>query len=286
MVKNLFFCFCCGLFFSVDAQDCNVIVFHSEFEEDQFSKPQNQLAQLLMADESATMDEYIQFDRELDDYINSLKIKRAKTKKNKDFISFVFYRTHRKYLKRYAPFTSLASLSKSGKYDCLSATSLYSYIFSELGIDHSVIETSYHIYLKINADEGDLLIESTDPIYGFVDRQNEIEERLNEIDKDAVAVENTYSFTSVVNDKISFQELIGLQYYNLAVAAFNAQNYENAINLLSKGLIFRNHSRTTEFGLVIAQAVMKDDDLDQDSKLGYVNKLQRLFHSSTTLASR
>ncbi|MEM1407413.1 MAG: hypothetical protein AAGG59_11600 [Bacteroidota bacterium] len=286
MVKNLFFCLCFGLFFNVHAQDYNGIVFHSKFEKDQFSNPENPLAQLLMADESATMEACIQFDRELDDYIHSLKIKRAKTKKDKDFVSFVFYKTHRKYLKRYAPFTSLASLSKSGKYDCLSATSLYSYLFSRLGVDHQIIETRYHIYIKVNTDEGDVLIESTDPIYGYVDRQNEIDERLNEIDKDVVSADNTYSFSAMVNDRISFKELIGLQYYNLAVNAFNGQHYESAIHLLSKGVIFRNNTRTIEFGLVIAQVIMKDDNLDQEQKLAYVNKLQRLFHSTTTLASR
>lgn len=286
MVKSSFFCLCFGLFFYTNAQNFNDLTFHSSLEKDHFGVSHDRLAQLLMADESITQEEHLAFKVELDEYVVSLKAKRNKIKRNKDFISHIFYKTHRKYLKRYASFTSLGALSRTGKYDCLSATSLYSYLFSKLDIAHNIIEASYHIYINVETEEGNVLIESTDPIYGFVDNANDIDQRLNKINTEVPKGKEAYTFASIVNEIISENELVGLQYYNRAVASFNIQEYEAAINFLSKGLVYRNNTRTIEFGLVIAQSIMGDENLDQDTKSAYVNRLQHLFHDNVALASR
>lgn len=288
MVKSLFFCLCFISFFGTYSQNQSELDFHSSFEANHFSESDSYVAQLLMADLSVTPAEYSTFKAVIDNYLSTLKAKRGKFKTEKDFVSHIFYKTHRKFLKRYSQFTTFAGLMRSGQYDCLSATSLYSQLFTQLDLQHSIIETNYHIYLKVITEKGEILIESTDPIYGFVDSQKEIEKRLNEISDENTTSDdkNNYQFAADVNDVITPTELIGLQYYNLAVAAYNKHNYETAISLLTKGLVYRANSRNIEFGLVIAQSIMRDESLEQDKKLLYVSKLQRLFHHSQAVASR
>ncbi|MEM6522742.1 MAG: hypothetical protein AAGF85_05050 [Bacteroidota bacterium] len=286
MLKSSLVCLFLGLIFSVHAQDFQEVSFHSEFENVHFQNNSQPLAKLLMADATVKSIDYFNFREELSVYINGLQSKQTRFKKEKDFVSHVFYKTHRKYLKRYVPFTTLGVLAKTGKYDCLSATSLYSYLFTKLGVHHSIIETNYHIYIKVSTSEGDLLIESTDAIYGFVERSDEIKTRLKQMDKEESQPDNAYRFTSTVNEIISPTELIGLQYYNQAVSAFNEQRYSESIDFLLKGLIFRNNPRTIEFGLVLAQGIMKDDRLDQNSKLTHITRLQRLLHDNIAVVSR
>ncbi|MEM7108421.1 MAG: hypothetical protein AAF519_09360 [Bacteroidota bacterium] len=287
MVKSSLLSLLLGLLATVKGQDFQVINFHSEFERAHFDDTSNSLARLLMADATTRHHDYIAFHDELNTYLKGLQSKQSKFKRKKDFISHVFYKTHRKYLKRYTPHTSLVTLSKTGRYDCLSATSLYSYLFSTLSISHKIIETNYHIYIVIDTEEGKILLESTDPIYGFVDDKDEIQSRLDDMDLKESKANDSYTFAATVKEEISPVQLIGLQYYNAAVKAFNDQQYEVSIDLLAKGIIFRSNSRTMEFALVIAQGIMQNESLNQKTKISHVNKLQRILQSgSAVVASR
>ncbi|MEM9859304.1 MAG: hypothetical protein AAF843_18240, partial [Bacteroidota bacterium] len=194
MIKNSFLSLWLGLCISASAQDLERINFHSEFEANYFTNVDEALGRLLMADPDASDFDLRELTEKLTGYIQGLESKRSKFKRQEDFISFVFYKTHRKFLKRYTPYTSFRTLSKSGAYDCLSATSLYSYLFHALDIEHTIVETSYHIYIIANADNNSILLESTDPIYGYVKDKKEIQQRLAEINGKNAPANDQYNF--------------------------------------------------------------------------------------------
>ena len=104
MVKSLFFCLCFISFFNSYSQDD--IIFHSDFEKENFSDSDAYVAQLFMADAGVTTAEFLYFRTQLDHYALNLNSKRSKFKTQKDFVSHIFYKTHRKFLKRYSPFTT------------------------------------------------------------------------------------------------------------------------------------------------------------------------------------
>ncbi len=285
MIRSSFFCL--GFIFCVSSFAQNSTTFHSAFEGEFFNVVDNRLGQLLMADQSVSKAEYQLYKNKLDEYIAGFEDKLHKYKTRQSLVSAIFYKTHRKWLKRYQSLTAFGQMLKTGNYDCLSATTLYSYLFDELGIDHQIVETRYHIYITIPTEDGEFLIETTDPIYGLVTDQKEVAERLASFEvKNNQVMQDAYTFSSMMNEPISGLELVGLQYYNASVHAYNQQDYANAIDLLLKAVVFRTSARNNEFGLLIAQTVLNDEKLTDQMKFQYIGKVQRLLQGNVTIASR
>ena len=107
--------------------------------------------------------------------LSHLENRQGKYRMEDDFVEYLYYYTHRKLLKTYSEYPTIEETLVSGNYDCLTATAIYSILLNELSIEHAVVETNYHIYIIVNPDsERELLIETTDPRYGFIDDQSEI----------------------------------------------------------------------------------------------------------------
>ncbi|MCB0487863.1 MAG: hypothetical protein KDC99_05275 [Cyclobacteriaceae bacterium] len=161
------------------------------------------------------------------------KLGEKERKSDRQFLRSVFNLTHRQVLKQYDQYATFGELFESGRYDCLTATALYSVVLSKLGYAHSVIETNYHIFLLINSDEGQILMESTDPIGGFEYNQERITNRIEQYKKDAaVVLANQAASGYLLFNEVSMDELKGLLYYNQCVKAFNNQQWMEAIKNL------------------------------------------------------
>ena len=287
MVNKLFFCLSCIIVFKLEAQTPGDIAFHSTYEKRLFFTGEGDLAQQLMADARVSEREKENFSNTVDEYVQHLITKQAKYRSGLDFVSMVFYKTHRKFLKRYRPFTSFAEMLRTGNYDCLSATTLYSILLDRLQIDHEVVETTYHIYMNITTPDGQALIESTDPIYGFESDPKEIKKRLESFySKAPRSKDDQYLFATEVHDRVSPTELVGLQYYNASIEAYNRGRLEDAIDLLQKALFFRRNPRMNEFGLLLAQTVLEHSTLSAEMKSSYINRIARELGLEITLASR
>ena len=59
------------------------------------------------------------------EYVADLASKRNKGLADEDFLSTLYYKTHKKFLKNYRAYSSFGEVLQEGKYDCLSATVLY-----------------------------------------------------------------------------------------------------------------------------------------------------------------
>ena len=213
-------------------------------------------------------------------FSENLKKKRAKYKKEADYWKHVYYKVHRKYLKRYRSPSTLEDVLVTGEYDCLSGTALYALIFQELGADYHIIETNYHVYLTINVAGETILIEATSPLEGFVSDGDQVK-KLQEIytnnfdDGDWTDI-NYYKLQQVLNNPISLQELRGLQYYNLAVQAYNNQDLAAALDLQDKALGLYPCGRLEEMMAVMLKTLEKDLVLDSAFKEHYLTKYQKL----------
>lgn len=161
-----------------------------------------------------------------------------------DFVEYLYYYTHRKLLKTYTKYPSIEETLLEGDYDCLTATSIYSILLSELSIDHSVIETNYHIFIMVNPDTTDeILIETTDPRYGFVKGQDEIQASKEGYLKSNIEERNTLiSFDFNIERGLEQKELIGLLYYNQSIRKINQGDWDEAMTFAKKA--FEYYSRT------------------------------------------
>lgn len=174
----------------------------------------------------------------------------AKDKKSDhQFLKSIFNTTHRQLLKEYKQYSDFGDIFETGKYDCLTATALYSIVLNRFGYEHAIIETNYHIFLLIESPEGKFLIESTDPLNGFEYQNEKIEARISRYKLDQEEAEkdkSIYSFGYKLFDEVTPQQLTGLLYYNQCVKAFNEQQWSEAAQLLRASKKYYNSPRTSE----------------------------------------
>jgi len=90
------------------------------------------------------------------------------------FVEHAFYYIHKKLLKNYEQYASISETIATGKYDCVTASTVYSVFLMELNISFSVIETNYYMYILVYPNtENEILLETADPLNGFnSDKQN------------------------------------------------------------------------------------------------------------------
>ncbi len=153
----------------------------------------------------------------------------------------------------YAPFYEVI---KKGKYNCVTGTAYFSYLLNELGYQTEIWETPFHVYLTTRNSKGErILIESTDPDFGFVRSRARIEElealysrfdgnwglehaQVGEIQTEVEKENGEY------RKKISLVELNGLQYLNMGVTALENGQTKRAYSYLSKADFFYPSPRT------------------------------------------
>ncbi len=184
------------------------------------------------------------------------KLRAKRTKSDHQFLRAVFNITHRQLLKQYEQYASFDEIFESGKYDCLTATTLYSALLKDLGYQYTTIETDFHIFILVHSAEGDVLFESTDPLDGFVNQPDQIEARIASFKADSM---------SPLFREVSNTELIGLLYYNQSVKAFNNREWSRSLELLSKARSCYQSSRISELETLLANVMTEVAALDRQS---------------------
>lgn len=257
-------------------------VFHSELEQgvlkDYLAAEELPILKLqLISDAGIDHESVQQHESLLSEWVTDLKIKQTKAKHQEQFIAQMFYKVHRKLLKNYKPFSSFHTTLSNGDYDCLSGTTLYAVLLNRLGYDFDIVETNYHIYLRVKLSDAQIvLLESTDPINGFINNPQEIKARLAQYDEGNSKTQDfqeEYVYDVKLNSDLAFNNLPGLHYYNESVEAFNSSNILDAIALLQKAEIFYKSERIAEFGSVLAQALLSNNEITRDEKRAYLAKI-------------
>ena len=189
----------------------------------------------------------------------------SKTKKSdRKYLLGVFTQTHRQFLKEYRQYSSFTNIFEDGTYDCVTATALYSLLLTELGFEYEIVETKYHIFILVDSPEGQMLIESTDPINGFEYQQERIDRRIAQYLTDnelSIAQLNTSKDILPINSVTPFQ-LTGLLYYNQCVKQFNENQLRVANNLLSKARHYYDSPRMSEMENILRnQMVLSKEEI-------------------------
>ena len=165
------------------------------------------------------------------------------------FLKRLFYKVQRDYLLNYENNVDLGSLfNDQRKFDCVTGTALYALLLDALEIDYSIKETDFHVYLLVHLDGKDLLFESTDPHYGYIDNPVEIGQRIREYRTgeafgiaesewvNNASPSDEFTILYFRDNVISLMELAGLQYYNLATDAFNNGKQNEAVANIEKAI--------------------------------------------------
>lgn len=233
------------------------------------------------------------YQAKLNEFVEKLSEKRRKYNDDERFLSYAFYKVNQKFLKRYRAFTSPALLFETGEYDCLSGTTLYALILDRMNIKYDIVETNYHIYLRVQHKNKVFLMESTDPMYGFIADQQEVADRLRGYDNDidnrqgqSIQDKEVYVFETVVKENIDLYDLAGLHYYNAAVHSFNQEDISSSINNLEKAVVFYFSPRISEFGTLMARTLLEVDQVNEEAKRSYLNRINNLLNAQSSYAVR
>ncbi len=219
-------------------------------------------------------------------YLNQLEKKKAAFKNERDFLRFVFHKTHQKFLRHYEAYASFSDLLQTGKYNCLTGTALYSILLDHFNITYSTIETNYHIFILAKADGVPVLLEATDPLSGFVENEKELASKLehyrdNSLENPSRSKEQVqYEFSFNLWETVSLQELTGLLYFNQAIKSFNEKHLEEATAFLMKAAQFRPSERMEEFSSIV-MAMVKESELTTAVKQTLVTQLKQVKKQST-----
>jgi hypothetical protein len=197
---------------------------------------------------------------------------------DKDRLHKVFKRMKSVFLKKYAAYSDFDELFTTGRYDCLTATAVYSLVLDRLQYSYEIIETNYHIFLLVQTSEGEVLIETTDRFGGFVTGAAAIAARSGNY-KANVLASNTghqyFRYSFKLYQRISAVNLNGLLYFNQAVKAYNQHMLLESTEFLEKANINFSSPRCEELGILLTRSVMQSA-LDEEAKAACLSHLNHV----------
>jgi hypothetical protein len=260
-MKTLFrlflFVFFIGNLNSLSAQDTTLVKpkelhYTSDFEKQYFEeffktgKP-NLLALSVSLNELTTQFEYNKIKGAIDLLIAESD---SKVKDEKDIykkVKFIFEKVHTKLFKKYDINSHFDKIFSDGIYNCVTGSMLYGFIFDHYGIPYKIMEKPQHVYLIADPDNKRILVESTDPTSGYflpsekykkefvdylVKSKTVSKDELNNQGYDSIFNKNTYA-----DEKINFQQLVALQYYNSTLEFVNKKDYQSSLNQIQKAYV-------------------------------------------------
>ena len=225
------------------------------------------------------------FDSSFSPFIASIK-----SKKTSDFkiVQRLFNKAHRDFLKNYVAYSQVDDIFKTGNYDCLSGTYFFARALDELKIPYKIFETNYHIFLTVQTDRGEILLETTDQVNGLVRNQKSIDERISSYQQTRSNTSNAELYLSRIRifHELHTQQLPGLLYFNRAVEAFNKNDLSNCCLFLEQAWKIYDNQRIEVFAPILLHSI-EVSQIEKSSK----EKLMRLIQthqqsSSRTIASR
>ncbi len=218
------------------------IAYHSDFEEAAFSS-KDPLKIIVASQAEIDQTKFNKIQLDLDALLLKLKNKQEKYRDQEAFLAWAFYYVHRKNLGWYDQYVSFGDLFINKKYDCLTGTTLYSYLLDKLGFPFTIHELDYHIFIVVHLDEKKILLEATDPLDGFIVDNDLIQQRIEQFIsegnrslsvKGVGEIQQEMQGTLSVNQTVDLKKLAGLQYFNLAVKAYNEKDLSSATSHILK----------------------------------------------------
>lgn len=212
-------------------------------------------------------------------FLNMLSDKREKFKNEQTFLEHVFTKTHQRFLKQYKEYATFNELLLEGNYNCMTATALYALILEHLGFEYEIIETNYHIFLVAETAYGPVLLETTDPLQGFVTKNQEIERKISQYRQNTQVESNNnktyYQYNVSLFNSIGLKSLHGLLYYNLAVDAYNKQDLLSTVDYLEKACLLYESQRLEEFSKIIVLTLL-ESKINTEIKENLLRRIQSI----------
>ncbi len=226
--------------------------YHSEFEKSavtNFFEAKKDTFKLFLA-----IDEEMTFEKANGHYKTYLRVydlfqeKKIDTKKINPKIKISYSTVHSRFLNKYVDDVFFSDMFKTGIYNCVTASMLYSMVFDQISIPYKLMASSNHVYLVANPGTKSVVIETTNPgfekaiftgefkqQYVFYLRSSKL---ISESEYKSKSVEEIFEEKFNEVKEVEFSNLIGFQYYNKALTNIRNNNIEDGYELCQKAYFF------------------------------------------------
>lgn len=168
-------------------------------------------------------------------------------------VKYIYDYVHKQFLKVYKLQNSFADIFSNGEYNCVSASALYSIIFTKLDIPYTVIEAPQHVYLVAYPQTLKIMIETTSPEKGYYQfNDNFIHQYVKVLYNAKLISKEEYegNSASTLFDKyyfnskgLSLSEVASLQFSNYCIYNLEEKKYTEAIEEIKKAYYLNPYDR-------------------------------------------
>lgn len=208
--------------------------------------------------------------------INTTKFQTLKPEKK---IKAIHEAVQKQCFIKYELNTTFDQVFTSGQFNCVTGTALHGMILTKLDIPFEIKETEDHVFALSYPNQVNIKLEATDPMqktFKFNDKFKEgwveylVNSKLiNLAERSNSSVDELFNKYYFNNTHLSLKELVGLQYYNNAIALMEEKKYAEALTQIEKAYIFYPSERieyTMQIILAMALTQTKYDNIE-DAKL-------------------
>lgn len=268
----------------------NDIQYHSDFEKEVLSNSIvngqfNYLGLYLAGDSAVEKADYNRVNEALQTLINKYKTKKYQKLKDSKKVKQIYLDVHKSLLDKYDQTKSFSSIFEAGDYQCVTASMLYSLVFSKLGIPFEIKLLPTHTYIVAFPDDHYILVETTDPKKGTVvfddrfkvDYINFLREQklISSEEFENGMIEELFDQYYMEPVTINQKQLAGAQYFNLSLVAMANRNFITAYHFMEKSYFLQPSNKNTFLLLyALANALDQLNVSDADYSL-YLGKLMR-----------
>jgi tetratricopeptide (TPR) repeat protein len=225
---------------------------------------------VMNANQELGKDKVEAMENSLQTVFDELEKEKEKSSSDKKLLSAVFTKLFDTYLHKYKALTDFEKTIQKKEFDCLTGTLLFTLVLEKLDFQYAIHETNYHVYLTVNTKEGEVLIEATDRQFGLETNAFLIQKRRRSYHQQYEKLKEANKEKNVLFDKIDRQidlhELIGLQYFNKAINAYNQKEYEKAIIILKQSMQLYDADRSAGLMVLIIDRYLQSADLQASKK--------------------
>ncbi len=266
--------------------------FTSNFEREAFhnffkKNDKSQYLPLLMSvSTAANKTEYSHVKNRIDGVNNLLMSTGIDKKKPEKKIKAIYDQVHSTMLKKYEMENRFYEIFLSGNYNCVTATALYSLVFEDLRIPYEIKEEPTHVYLLAYPNAGNILVETTTPLFGFINFDSEFKVKFvtnlknqkiigtSEMEqKTTEELFNTYFFK---NEKIDLKKLIGIHYMNDALFKNDHHKIREAYEQVQKAYLFYPSERCEYLLVNFGALLINEPKLQPKEKSRLIAQISRL----------
>lgn len=176
-------------------------------------------------------------------------------------LQIIFHKAHQSVLRNYVPYAGIEELAR-GTYDCLTGTAFLAGMLHKAGYDFDIMETNYHIFMIVRTSKGEVLLEATDPLNGFITGEKSINARMKKYRTSKPAIGTSqiaHAFDFQILREVSPGQLAGLLRYNQAVKAYNLKAWEECSAKLAMAKEQYNSPRVEALALILLQTVIMNE---------------------------